>query len=476
MASADELAIVDASAAATKRISYANLAGSRLDALESAHLFAYGSGIDSTGASSSTTALQAKIDTLTALPTGGALVFPPGTFLCNLVAKPKVRLACAGIGKTVLKAPNGSNADVIKGLNFATLTGKTKAAGDYALGAYEFGLENVTIDGNKDNNTTGFGVRIWGRAPIFHNVEIRNASEDGLWTEFTEVDDFADPVQVLEGKISGDFFIHDCDGDGWTHRGPHDTMVDSYAAWSNGGLGLRVEAGALDGTAYNGGVFFNYFNAFLNTGGSIYYNGSALEIRGGQIVADSSQIGLEVAATAAGNMDINAIFAGSAAGTNTGLYLRGSSHRIRGSVLRLGTGIKIDGAINCDIDVTGSGNTTFLNIVGAETGPNFISALMDVPASGALKAGSAFNGGGHYMMRGYGSGGNFYVQQFPSQTLMAGGWSPVLPNSNGVLLTGDLATFTAQAAAGVPNNSLFRDSADGKLKYKDNSAVVNALY
>lgn len=36
--------------------------------------------------------------------------------------------------------------------------------------------------------------------------------------------------------------------------------------------------------------------------------------------------------------------------------------------------------------------------------------------------------------------------------------------------------FDAQAAASIPNNSMFRDTADGKLKYKDNSGVVNLLY
>lgn len=36
--------------------------------------------------------------------------------------------------------------------------------------------------------------------------------------------------------------------------------------------------------------------------------------------------------------------------------------------------------------------------------------------------------------------------------------------------------FDAQTAASIPNNSLFRDTADGKLKYKDSTGVVNFLY
>ena len=37
-------------------------------------------------------------------------------------------------------------------------------------------------------------------------------------------------------------------------------------------------------------------------------------------------------------------------------------------------------------------------------------------------------------------------------------------------------TFVAQTAASAPNDTLFKDSADGKLKFKDAGGVVNALY
>lgn len=36
--------------------------------------------------------------------------------------------------------------------------------------------------------------------------------------------------------------------------------------------------------------------------------------------------------------------------------------------------------------------------------------------------------------------------------------------------------FTAEAAAGVANNTLFKDTADGKLKFKDNGGTAQALY
>lgn len=41
---------------------------------------------------------------------------------------------------------------------------------------------------------------------------------------------------------------------------------------------------------------------------------------------------------------------------------------------------------------------------------------------------------------------------------------------------GSLSFLTSIASASVSNNTLFRDSADNKLKFKDNGGVVNALY
>jgi hypothetical protein len=50
-------------------------------------------------------------------------------------------------------------------------------------------------------------------------------------------------------------------------------------------------------------------------------------------------------------------------------------------------------------------------------------------------------------------------------------------DTNGVSHTGLVGlTFVAMSAASVPNNTLFRNTATGKLSYKDNSGTTNALY
>lgn len=76
-----------------------------------------GPGIDPTGATSSSAALQAKID---AMPIGGGVLFlPPGVYLLTvpLVLKPNVTLAGDGYGITILKVEGA-----IKGLMYEPTT------------------------------------------------------------------------------------------------------------------------------------------------------------------------------------------------------------------------------------------------------------------------------------------------------------------------------------------------------------------
>ena len=142
-------------------------------------------------------------------------------------------LSGAGTEATLLQLAAGVNNPVVMGQNFFTLTGKTYAAGDYLLGAPGAGCTDMTIDGNKAGNVAGQGIAIWGRATTLQNVVVRNCASDGIWTEFTDVDSFADPHQRLEG-----FFQHVVSTNnvlnGWTFRGPHDSQVFDYICYENG--------------------------------------------------------------------------------------------------------------------------------------------------------------------------------------------------------------------------------------------------
>lgn len=69
-------------------------------------------------------------------------------------------------------------------------------------------------------------------------------------------------------------------------------------------------------------------------------------------------------------------------------------------------------------------------------------------------------------------GNDRYIQRNPSTGYIDTNYLAVHES----LTLSKVATFAAIAAASAPINSLFKDSADGKLKFKDNGGVVNALY
>jgi hypothetical protein len=385
--------------------------------------------------------VQAAIDAVAL--SRGTVLFGAGAYRCNVVAKPRVRLLGMGAFATTLQAVAGSNADVIRGVDFGTLTGKAKATGDHARGAYEVEITDLTIDGDKATQAAGYGVRLWGRAPKFGGkVTVRNCKSGGVWTEFTEVDSFADPEQLLEGHVA-DLSVHNCDGHGWTHRGPHDTVVSKAEVYSCTGWAVRVEQTP---GGYNGGIYFRHLNFFLCANGA-YAGGSLFEMHGGAITGETGT-GLEFAAGSGGGKIRGVVVAGH----EKGIIVRGSSHEIDVQASRnTVVAIELDGAINCRVDAYGVANENVLNIV-SEAGPNFITGLFDIGAETFLKAGSAVpNTGGRYLLRGYG-GSTYYLNQFP------------------------LVSFPPKDPVGVPNRTLFVDATDEILKYKDSGGTLRSLY
>lgn len=404
---------------------------------------AVSSGARGDGITDNTSVVNSLITTVSAAG-GGTIVFDAGTFIGNFVARSNVTLQGNGAGATVLKAKAGSNDDVIKGANFATLTGKTKATGDYALGCPQFELRDLTVDGNKATQSSGYGVRLWGRCPrLSGTVVIRNCKTGGMWTEFTDIDSFLDSEQILEGMVDA-LSIQNCDGNGWTHRGPHDMVVKKCEIWGCTGWAVRVEQAT---NSYNGGVYFRHLNFFL-CGNGAYNNGSLFEMHGGAITGETGT-GLESTATT-GSMKIRGVIV---AGHAIGILLRGVSHQIDAQMDRNTTSaLQLDGAYNCRIAIHGAANENAVNNL-ADGGANMITGLFDVAAAKTLKTGAAFNTGSSVMLKSYGGAGSIVIQQSPG-----------------------FITFTGSTAADVPNSSLFRDSSDNKLKWRDAAGVVNNLY
>ena len=340
------------------------------------------------GSTDDSTAINSAIAAMT---NGGVVSFGPLTYMGNVVLYSNITLQGSGIYKTVLKAPASSGADVIKGKDFATLTGTAKATPE-TRGANFTSIRDMTVDGNKANNAAGFGIRIWGRNMNWQNVYVMNCSEDGIWTEFTTHDsptgaDDEDPRAYDVNSLFLNIRSSGNGGNGWTYEGPHDGAIIRYQSFANAGWAL-----------YQDGTYSNlhsgaYWDSWLNTTGS-YYIGSGGKLS--QITASGAYIGTGIELKAGiGSVQITDSIV---SGHLMGIIARGDSNYIQAQVANCrdnategsataGDGIHIDGLTNSTIDVYGSSNYNAIKFT-SETGPNKIHGRFSVPAGFTLYTGT----------------------------------------------------------------------------------------
>ncbi len=128
------------------------------------------------GRHNDTQAIQSAIDA--AGKVHGTLFIPQGTFLVRQLTIPSyVGLWGAGMGQTILKQAGGSHTDLLKTLSFDTLTGTNSIHGVAGVT-----LSNLTLDGNRDHNSSGWGLRRYGYRWVIENVEIRHMASGGFST------------------------------------------------------------------------------------------------------------------------------------------------------------------------------------------------------------------------------------------------------------------------------------------------------
>lgn len=285
---------------------------------------------------------------------GGTVYIPDGTCRAHFTIYPNVRLVGVGMGITKIKSPDGYDGNVIEGVDFDTLTNKSYQVGDYARGAYDVEIRDLTVDGNTEAN---FGIAIWGKALRFHNVRVQYCADDGIWTEFTTHDN-----GQADNEPGGWFTnIHTTNngGNGWTFRGPHDSTIDNFTTWGNqSGWGLYSDGlvGSYNGTLGK----CKSWNSWLNAN-SYYFKFGPSAIDGITASAANTGVGIELAAGAGNgkfsNMDI--------AGHETGLIARGTNHTFDGIILRNATGVQVDGAGYCTFNLSASENDTVVDFVSA---------------------------------------------------------------------------------------------------------------
>ncbi|ENN86088.1 hypothetical protein RHSP_82554 [Rhizobium freirei PRF 81] len=201
-------------------------------------------GVSTANADNSTQLNQAISDISAA--GGGTLRLPNGVvFAQNVVIKNGVYLRGGGMNTTFIKQKNGANASTVIADGNGSLFG-TIPANPIGQGTHDFGLFDLTIDGNMANNTTTAGnscFSFWGYREIIQNVGIDNCPGTAWKSEWTDAN------TAMEGYVNN-LTIDTCSYDGMDFGGPHDSrhsniiVKDCGRAASNTYSGVRTYGAA----------------------------------------------------------------------------------------------------------------------------------------------------------------------------------------------------------------------------------------
>jgi hypothetical protein len=122
-------------------------------------------------ATTNTSAIQAAIDSLASAGSNEAIILPGGTIYANkLIRRGSVGVAGMGMAATTLIAANGLNDNLLVDERWETSVTSSQAP---------FFMVDLTLDGNRSNNTSGscfVGQTYWSK---FSKVHFQNAADRG---------------------------------------------------------------------------------------------------------------------------------------------------------------------------------------------------------------------------------------------------------------------------------------------------------
>lgn len=199
---------------------------------------------DGTGATDRA-AIQAAIDAIATISGFGTVKLSPSPIgVPYVVASPGVVVKTGvtlDLSGQKIQTAAGANCDAVSSYQFSSLTLTGSSAG-----ISDFAVINGTLDGNKANNTSGYGLRLYGYRYRVENVTFQNCANLGLYTEWGAAGVVPGSDAGMESKYVG-LRIHDNAQGGWLHRGPHDSHYSDVIIYKNGssaGPGLQTQSPA----------------------------------------------------------------------------------------------------------------------------------------------------------------------------------------------------------------------------------------
>jgi hypothetical protein len=162
---------------------------------------------------------------------GGEVYFPPGTYIVTTLTRySNVRLKGSGYGNTVIKLKNGTNADLFIDPNVASISIQAAVGTSSTGGTTGWEICDLTLDGNKANNTSGWCLRAYGYGYRIANVVVRNGASGGMQLDWNGAQAFnADGPESFVENVK----VHDCAGIGLQFGGPHDTCFSNVVLFKN---------------------------------------------------------------------------------------------------------------------------------------------------------------------------------------------------------------------------------------------------
>ena len=237
------------------------------------------------GITDDTAAIQSAIDAAAAAG-GGQVYMPTGTYIVSggeepsdgcLMLKSNVYLYGDGMGETTVKVADGSDTKI---------TGVIRSA--YGEETHDFGVSNLTIDGNRDN-TTGkidgwFNGYIPGEAGYDSNVtldsvEIKDCSGYGF-----------DPHEQTVNMVIKNSVSHGNGLDGFVADFLSDSTFENNVAYDNDRHGFNVVTSTHDFTLTNNVAYNNGGNGIVvQRGSEDIPSPSNITITGGEVYGNGAE-------------------------------------------------------------------------------------------------------------------------------------------------------------------------------------------
>ena len=215
------------------------------------------------------------------LGTGQSLYFGPGTWRC--FATPCITVSSAsdvvgsGIYKTRIERAPQTHGPVIQSRHFNRLSKMSEEqalAENNALendrknlpGVKYVRIKDLTLDGrHKEQKAPANGIELYGLWFSIEDVSIERFNGDGLVTQFISGGNVErDSTDAMESHFTKVKLLGNR-GNGWTMKGPHDSIATNVIAANNDGWGIDVLH--KEGHYSGGGMMLTNTHLYGNTEG-----------------------------------------------------------------------------------------------------------------------------------------------------------------------------------------------------------------